>query len=113
MRAHRTAKRAELPVENANHAILRRVEDEVVELVVTMHDSHASFALVGQVTLVPRDELAPTGDFPHRLSGIDVLNRSLRECDLGKGLDLTREVRLVRAEVLQADVLRVERGERA
>ena len=112
-RAYRTAKRAELPVENADHAILRRVEDEVVELVVAMHDSHASFALVWQVPLIPRDELAPTGDFPHQLSGIDILNRGLRECDLGKGLDLTREVRLVRAEVLQADVLRVERGERA
>jgi len=112
MRAHRAAKRAELPVENADHTILRRVEDEVVELVVAMHDPHASFALVGQVPLVPRDELAPTRNFPHRLSGIDVLNRGLRECDLGKGLDLTREVRLVRTKVLQADVPRVERGER-
>ncbi len=88
------------------------MEDEIVELVVAMQDPHASCALVGQALLVPRNELAPTGDFPHRLSRIDVFNRGLGECDLGKGLDLTREVWLVRAKVLQANVLRVERGVR-
>ena len=46
-RAYRTAERAELPVENPDHAVLRRVEDQVVQLVVAMHDPHARLALVG------------------------------------------------------------------
>ena len=107
--AYRATERAKLPVENPDHAVFRRVEDEVVELVVAMHDPHARLALVGQVLLVPRDELVPPGYFTHRLAGVDVLHGRLRVRHLRQRPHLAREVRLVRAEFLQADLARVER----
>ena len=76
------------------------MEDEVVEFVVAVHDPRtAGLALIGQVPLVPRDELGPAGNVAYRLSGVDVPHGGLRARDFGEGLDLAREVRLGRAKI--------------
>jgi hypothetical protein len=106
---YRTTERAKFPIQDANHAVLGRMEDEVIELIVAMHYPHASLLLVRQVPLVPRDELAPSGDFAHGFAGINVLHGGLGKRDFGERLDLARKVRFVRAKVLEADILRVER----
>lgn len=51
---HWASERAQLPVQNADHAVLRRMENEVVQLVVAVHNAQACLALVWQVRLVPR-----------------------------------------------------------
>lgn len=107
--AYRAAERAKLPIENPDHAVLRRVEDEVIELVVAMHDPHARLALVGQVLLVPRDELVPAGYFANGLAGVYVLHGRLSVRHLRERLDLAREVRLVRAKLPEANFSWVKR----
>ena len=106
---YRTTERTKFPIQDADHAILGRVEDEVIELIVAMHYPHAGLSLVGQVSLIPRDELAPSGDFANGFPGVNVLHAGLGKSDFGERLDLARKVRFVRAKVLEADILRVER----
>ncbi len=111
-RAHRTTKRRELPIQNPDQAVLRRVKDEVIKFIVAMYDPHtACLALVRQVPLIPGYELVPPWYFAHRLAHVDVLHRGLRERDFGQGLDLAWEIRLVRAEIFEPDAFWVERGE--
>ena len=89
------------------------MKDEVVEFVVAVHDPRAArLALVRQVPLVPCYELVPPWDVAHRLARLDVLHCGLGARDFGQGLDLAGEVGLMRAEVFEADVVWVERGER-
>ena len=77
-RAHRTTESGELPIQDPDHAVLRRVKDKVVEFIVAVHDPHASrLALVWQVPLVPRYELVPPWDVAYRLARLDVLHRGL------------------------------------
>lgn len=95
MEAHRTAKRAKLPVKDTNDAVFRWVEDEVVELVVTVDDSQPSLPLVRQVRPVPCDHLAEARDLTRRFPGIYVDGLRLRLRDRGQRLDLPREVRAV------------------
>ena len=96
--AHRTtAECGELLIHNPDHAVHRRVKDEVVKLIVAVDDARtAGLALVRQVPLVPCHEL--------RLARVDVLHRGLGVRDFGRGLDLARELRLVQAEIFEADV---------
>ena len=90
------------------------MKDEVVELIVAVDDPRtARLAFVRQVPLVPCHELVPAWDRAHRLARVDVLHRGLGVRDFGQGLDLARKVGLVRAEIFEADVFWVERGERA
>jgi hypothetical protein len=109
---HRTAERAELPVEDADDAVLGRVEDHVVELVVAMDDAETGLALVGQVCAVPREERVELGDHACLLSALDVDDGGLRERDAREGLDLPREVRRRGSEGGEAELGGVERGER-
>src|SRR5580658_8430730 len=111
---HRTTKRGELPIQNPDHAVLCRVKDEVIEFIITVHDPHtARLALVRQVPLVPRYELVPPWYFAHQLARVDVFHRGLGERDFGQCFDLAWKVRLVGAEIFEAEVIWVERGERA
>ena len=107
---YRAAERAELPVKDPDHAVLRRVKDEVVDLVVAMHDPHARLAFVRQVLLIPPDELVPPRYRTYRLAALDIPHGRLRVRHFRERPDLPWEIRLVRAELFQADFVRVERG---
>ena len=108
---HRAAQSAKLPVKYSNDAVLRGVENEVIELVVSMHDSKAELLLVGEVGAVPRNELVEEGDVPGLIPGLDVSNLGLNRGDFGEGLDLAREVVTGGTKVAQANLMWVNRAE--
>ncbi len=83
-RAHRATKRRELPIQNPDHAVLRRVKDEVIEFIVPVYDPYtARLVLIRQVPLVPCYEFVPTWDFANCFASVDILHRGLRERDFG------------------------------
>jgi len=92
-RTYRTTQGAQFPVENANNAIFRGVEDEVVKLVVAMNDSETGFVLVGKVLLVPGDQFVEERNVSRLAVGLNVYCLSLCTGDAGEGFDLAREVR--------------------
>ncbi len=102
----RMAQRGQLPVEDGQHARLARVEDQVVEPVVAVHDAGDLFRLVRHVLRQPVDQA---------VHGRDRLG--LRQFVLlAPALDLAREVVARLAVVGQADggvVHAVQRGDHA
>ena len=110
--AHRTAERAQLPVEDPDHAVLRGVEDEVVELVVPVDDPEARLALVGQVRAVPREHLGEPRDVARLLPRFDVHRLRLCGGDGREGLDLPRKVWGVAGEVQEAELRGGQKSER-
>jgi hypothetical protein len=92
--AYGRADGAELPVKNAYHAVLSRVEHEIVELVIAVHYAWAELGFVRQVRSVPLCESVKAWDRTHWCVGLDIDGRRLGARDGGKGLELARKVRL-------------------
>lgn len=84
-RTYWASKRTQLPIQNTDNPILRRVEYQVVELVVSMYDAQAHLRLVWQVIFVPpyhfieiRDRAGFVVGF--NIDGLGLQRRHAREC---------------------------------
>ena len=101
---YRTAKGTQFPVEDTNHTILCRVEDQVVQLIVSMNDSGTDLRLVREVLGVPTHKLVESRNFPNGFLGFNINRRGLRERNLRQGLYLTREVGVRGTKVLETEL---------
>ena len=63
-----------------------------------MYDPQPGLAFVGQMSLIPLDELIKVRYLAHGFPGFDVCRFGLCEGDSGEGFNLTREIRCGRSE---------------
>ena len=64
MATYGTTEGTQFPIEDTNHAILRWVEDEIVQLVITVDDSGAGPRLIWEVLGVPVHKIVESGYLP-------------------------------------------------
>jgi hypothetical protein len=74
-----TTEGTQFPVEDTNHAILRWVEDNVVQLVVTVDDSRAGLRLIWEVLGVPIHKVVESGYLPDGCLAFDIHHLGLCE----------------------------------
>ena len=68
------------------------MEDEIVELVISMDDPQPSLTFVWQMRTIPRNHLVEERDFARLHTGFDVNGSGLRDRNPRKRLDLPRKV---------------------
>lgn len=76
---YRTAKGTKLPIKDTNHTVLRRVEDQVIQLVVSVNDSRAGLCLVWKVLGVPLHEVVESGNLSDWFLAFNIHHCRLRE----------------------------------
>ena len=89
---YRTTQCAQLPVQNTNDTVLGRVEDYIIEFVVSMNDAQTNFFFVRKVATIPVDKLVKARDVTNWLVSFNVDGEGLCSRHAGEGFDLAREV---------------------
>lgn len=88
----RAPQSTQLPVQNTNNPILRRVEDQIVEFIIPMHDPQPRLFLIRQVLVVPCHKFIKQRYLPYLFIRFNIDCFSLCQGDSGEGFYLTGEV---------------------
>ena len=70
---------AQFPIKDTNHTILRWVEDNVVQLVVTVYNSRTGLLLIWEILGVPIHKVVESGYLPDGCLAFDVHHLGLCE----------------------------------
>lgn len=110
-RTHGAAKGAQLPIEDTNHTILCRVEDQVVQFIVSVNDSGAGLRFVGEIVGIPFHKLIKAGNLSDGFVGLGINHYGLCERDSCQRFYLAREIGVRWTEALEAELLGRKRRE--
>ena len=92
MATYGTTEGTQFPVKDTNNTILCWVEDNVVQLVVTVDDSRADLCLIWEVLGVPIHKVVKGGYLPDGYLAFSIHHFGLCERNLRQGSYLAREV---------------------